>query len=88
MPGPSRPAGDAEALAALGLRSSRTPSAFGAQGIATTGSPSTFRLFRRRTLALDGGLSPSLTPTRRQIRMLRFHGSRDEGLHLIGFNLA
>ncbi len=78
-------------LAALGLPLLEdSAQAFGAQGIATTGTCSTFSFFPTKNLfALgDGGLVACTDDTVAEtVRMLRFHGSRDkQTFELVGAN--
>lgn len=80
-----------ERLAALGLPLLEDAAqAFGAQGIATTGTCSTFSFFPTKNLfALgDGGLVACTDDTVAEtVRMLRFHGSRDkQTFELVGAN--
>jgi dTDP-4-amino-4,6-dideoxygalactose transaminase len=78
-------------LAALGLPLIEdSAQAFGAQGIATTGTCSTFSFFPTKNLfALgDGGLVACTDDAVAEtVRMLRFHGSRDkQTFELVGAN--
>lgn len=78
-------------LAALGLPLVEDAAqAFGAQGIATTGTCSTFSFFPTKNLfALgDGGLVACTDDAVAEtVRMLRFHGSRDkQTFELVGAN--
>lgn len=80
-----------ERLAALGLPLLEDAAqAFGAQGIATTGTCSTFSFFPTKNLfALgDGGLVACTDDAVAEtVRMLRFHGSRDkQTFELVGAN--